>query len=349
MASGVTVVGAGILGLASAWELARRGARVRVVEAARIGAGSSGGTVGALAAHMPEQWNDKKAVQRDALVGAQGWWAGVRAAGGVDPGYARTGRLQPATDAAALAPRISAAARHWQGFTMRLTTAPPGPLVPPAPGGVWALDDLTARIAPRRALAALAAAIRAAGGTIEEGAGPLAPGDLAPDDLTGPVIWATGAPGLAALSADLGRPMGAGVKGQSALLALDCADAPQVYADGLHIVPHADGTVAIGSTSETMFSHPDPDEQLDAIIARARALCPVLAGAPVVDRWAGIRPRARTRAPLVGPWPGRPGHVVANGGFKIGFGMAPAIAAMIAALVLDGEDRIPPAFRPENG
>ena len=71
-----------------------------------------------------------------------------------------------------------------------------------------------------------------------------------------------------------------------------------------------------------------------------------LADAPVIDRWAGIRPRAKSRAPMVGPWPGRPGHYVANGGFKIGLAMAPAVAVMLADLILDGTDRIPPGFLP---
>ena len=52
-----------------------------------------------------------------------------------------------------------------------------------------------------------------------------------------------------------------------------------------------------------------------------------------------------SRAPLLGAWPDRPGHFVANGGFKIGFGMAPVIAAMMADLVLFEQDRIPNAFR----
>jgi len=73
---------------------------------------------------------------------------------------------------------------------------------------------------------------------------------------------------------------------------------------------------------------------------------PGLAGAEVVSRWAGVRPRARTRAPVLGGWPGRDGHFVANGGFKIGFGMAPKVAEVMADLVLDGRDEgIPDGFR----
>jgi glycine oxidase len=59
----LTVRGGGIFGLSIAWEAASRGARVRLIETASIGAGSSGGIVGALAPHTPEQWNEKKAFQ----------------------------------------------------------------------------------------------------------------------------------------------------------------------------------------------------------------------------------------------------------------------------------------------
>ena len=69
--------------------------------------------------------------------------------------------------------------------------------------------------------------------------------------------------------------------------------------------------------------------------------------AEIIDRWAGIRPRARTRAPMLGAWPDRAGHFIANGGFKIGFGMAPKVAQTMADLILDGRDTIPAAFRVE--
>ncbi|MFP4328302.1 MAG: FAD-dependent oxidoreductase, partial [Paracoccaceae bacterium] len=63
----VTVRGAGIFGLAVAWACLRRGARVTVVDPHGPGAGVSGGLVGALAPHVPENWNDKKAFQLDSL------------------------------------------------------------------------------------------------------------------------------------------------------------------------------------------------------------------------------------------------------------------------------------------
>ncbi|UXU75602.1 MULTISPECIES: NAD(P)/FAD-dependent oxidoreductase [unclassified Paracoccus (in: a-proteobacteria)] len=326
----ITVAGAGIFGLACAWELTRRGRRVRVVERARIAAGASGGHVGALAPHAPENWNDKKQVQLQALITAADWWAEVALTGGIDPGYARTGRIQPLPQGARdrIQDRIAAARAHWPDWArMELTDAPDTPLPPESPSGLWLVDRLTARINPRQACAALAAAIRAGGGRIEEGA-----------TTEGPAIWATGVAGLAAFG-------GGGVKGQSALLAHDAATAPQVFAEGLHIVPHADGTVAIGSTSEPGVQDTATDAQIEALIERARRLCPALATATVIDRWAGIRPRARSRAPLVGPWPGRPGDYVANGGFKIGLAMAPACAGMLADLILDGRDRIPAGFR----
>jgi glycine/D-amino acid oxidase-like deaminating enzyme len=113
----------------------------------------------------------------------------------------------------------------------------------------------------------------------------------------------------------------------------------------LHIVPHADGTVAIGSTSETGWTGEGPDTRLDGLLERAVAALPILHGAAVAARWAGVRPRAATRAPLLGEWPGRAGHYVANGGFKIGFGMAPKVAEVMADLVLDRRDAIPEGFR----
>ena len=111
-------------------------------------------------------------------------------------------------------------------------------------------------------------------------------------------------------------------------------------------MPHGDGTVAIGSTSERSYDAPDTtDAQLDLLLERVRVACPELAEAPVLERWAGVRPRSPSRAPMLGAWPGRDGHFVLNGGFKIGFGMAPKLAELAADLLLEGEAAIPDGFR----
>jgi glycine/D-amino acid oxidase-like deaminating enzyme len=339
----LTVRGAGIFGLSIAWEALRRGARVRVVDPGGPGAGASGGVVGALAPHTPDGWNDKKQFQLESLVMAEAWWAEIAAVSGAVTGYGRTGRLQPLADAESVAlarAREVSAAEVWgQVATWQVVEAGGFAFAPASPTGLLVHDTLTARIDPGRAVAALAAAIRTLGGEIVPEAA---------DE--GDVVWATGWQGLRELSSALGRPMGGGVKGQALVLSAEMPeDAPQLFVDGLHIVPHVGGSVAIGSTSEKAFDEPaSTDRKLDTLHAKALAALPFLEGAPVVRRWAGVRPRARTRAPLLGPWPGRPGHFVANGGFKIGFGIAPKVAQVMADLVLEGQETFPAAFRVEN-
>lgn len=338
----IVVRGAGIFGLSVAWACACRGARVTVVDPAGPGAGASGGVVGALSPHVPENWNTKKALQFESLRMAEAFWAGVAEVGGLDPGYARTGRIQPLADDAAVAraeARAQTAETLWEGvFDWSVVPVGEYGALVESPTGLVVHDTLSARLHPRGALAALAAALERLGAEVT---------DTPPSE--GVRIHATGYAGLLELNGIAGeRVIGAGVKGQAAVLRCDPGAAPQVYAEGLHIVPHADGTVAIGSTSEREWADPaTTDSQLDDVIARARAVCPALRDAPVIERWAGVRPRTRSRAPILGAHPLHAGDFIANGGFKIGFGMAPLVAELMADLVVDGIDRIPDAFRPE--
>ena len=59
----ITIRGAGIFGLCIAWACVTRGAKVQVVDPNGPASGSSGGILGALAPHVPENWNAKKAFQ----------------------------------------------------------------------------------------------------------------------------------------------------------------------------------------------------------------------------------------------------------------------------------------------
>lgn len=338
----ITIRGAGIFGLSIAWACVQRGAVVQVVDPFGAGAGSSGGLVGALAPHVPENWNPKKAFQLESLLMAEVFWQEVEQAGGKSADYARTGRLQPIADEAARAlalRRVQTAKDLWQDNAVwEVIPAPNDDWQPLSPDGHLIRDTLSAHMHPRQACAALVAALDSRGVPV-----------LATADDKGAVLWATGVAGLEELNIGRTRSMGSGVKGQAALLRHDAAGLPQLFAGGVHVIPHLDGTIAIGSTSENTYDDPaGTDGQLDDVVAAARAAVPALQNAPVIDRWAGVRPRARTRAPMLGSWPGRDGHYIANGGFKIGFGMAPKVAQVMAALMLDDHDTIPQGFRVED-
>ncbi|AXI48287.1 FAD-dependent oxidoreductase [Sulfitobacter sp. SK012] len=340
--SDITIRGAGIFGLSIAWACVQRGARVQIIDPYGPGAGSSGGIVGALAPHVPENWNPKKAFQLESLLMAADFWRGVTEVGGVDAGYARTGRTQPIADDAGLAlarQRTETAKDLWKGDAHWVVQpCDENPWAPLSPTGWMIHDTLSARLHPRKACAALVAALESRGVEVVNDA---------PDH--GAVLWATGIAGLETLNQTAPRLVGTGVKGQAALLRYDARNQPQLFAGGVHAIPHLDGTVAIGSTSEREWEIDDTtDAQLDAVIDRARAAIPALHNASVIERWAGIRPRSRSRAPMLGAWPGHPGHFIANGGFKIGFGMAPKVAGVLADLMLDGLDTIPNGFRVED-
>ena len=336
----LTIRGAGILGLSIAWECARRGAKVTVVDPQGIAAGSSGGIVGALVPHVPENWNSKKAFQFESLIMAEAFWDQVEQTGGASAGYARLGRVQPVLDDVALQlayKRGETAKSLWRGLaTWNVTNIAPN-WAPPSPTDFWIIDTLSARINPNAACHALVAALQAKGVQIVQQA-----------DDCGAVLWATGLHDLLRISKLRRRAFGTGVKGQAALFDFDRAMAPQIFAETLHFIPHEDRTLAVGSTSEREYEALDTvDGQLEHLIETAQHILPELQTAPVIKRWAGVRPRSRSRAPVLGLHPIENGAFIANGGFKIGFGMAPKIAQIMADLILEGRDAIPREFRPE--
>lgn len=339
----VTIRGAGIFGLSIAWACARRGARVQLIDPFGAGSGASGGLVGALAPHVPENWNVKKAFQLESLLAAEEFWRSVERAGGCSSGYGRTGRLQPIADDAAMKlaeARGKGAERLWQGRAVwQIRNCKDFEnWCPPSASKRVIFDSLSARIHPRQACTSLVSALRTLGVHVVSEA-----------DDAGAVVHASGSHGLVQLNAEFNKPVGTSIKGQAALLQHDAGvEAPQLFAESLHFVPHADGTTAIGSTSEREFDDASStDAQLDVLVERARHIVPALREAKLVKSWAGLRPRSRSRAPILGAHPLRPGHYIANGGFKIGFGMAPKISEVMADLVLEQKDAVPDAFRIE--
>ncbi|MCB1366291.1 MAG: FAD-binding oxidoreductase [Rhodobacteraceae bacterium] len=338
----IEVFGGGIFGLSVAYACLRRGVSVRLIEKRQIGAGASGGVVGALFPHMPDNWNDKKEFQFQSLIRGAEYWREVERLSGLASGYRTAGRLVALMDVREVAlarMREISAREHWQGLAdWRVQKAGQYPgWEMTSPTGFVVHDTLSALIAPAAACHALAGAIRALGGEIVEG-------ETEGRGATASV-YCTGYEGLADLSSAFGAEVGKGIKGQALTLGLDAGEVPQIYGDGLLIIPHVDGTVAVGSTSEVDWSSPDQtDDLLDALHERAITACPALRGASVLRRWAGIRPRGARRAPILGAWPGREGVFVANGGFKIGFGVAIMAGEVMADLILNGAADIPDSF-----
>ncbi|MGB7286840.1 MAG: FAD-dependent oxidoreductase, partial [Salaquimonas sp.] len=80
------VVGGGIFGLWAARHAIKRGERVLVLEKREIGAGASGGFLGALMPHMPDNWEAKKQLQFAALSSMPAAIARLEAETGIDCG-----------------------------------------------------------------------------------------------------------------------------------------------------------------------------------------------------------------------------------------------------------------------
>ena len=53
----IIIYGAGIFGLSIAFEILKRGEKVKIIEIGKPGLCSSGGILGALAPHTPDNWN----------------------------------------------------------------------------------------------------------------------------------------------------------------------------------------------------------------------------------------------------------------------------------------------------
>lgn len=354
------IVGGGIMGLWAAVHAERQGIDTLLIDAGRFGHGASGGVLGALMPYMPDRWDNKKQFQLEALVALEGDIAALTAETGLSAGYRRSGRLiplpKPHLRKIALGHSRDADS-HWseagQQFHWNVIDDPgPGWIDATSGESGFVHDTLAARVAPRGLIGVLHAFLRGArhvrilegvavvsidpqrGIAVTEG------GHISFDHC---ILSAGHAafPLLDGLTADLRKPLGQPVKGQAALLKVNVdPDLPVIFRDGLYIVPHEGGHVAVGSTSENQFAEPlSTDAQLDTLLASVRTMVPVLAQAEVIERWAGLRPKAIDRDPMVGRHPDHLSLIALTGGFKITFGLAHRLAAIAV-----GEISGPPPF-----
>ena len=117
-----------------------------------------------------------------------------------------------------------------------------------------------------------------------------------------------------------------------------------VLAKGRYAIPRRDGHVLIGSTLEHAgFDKTPTDDALASLKASAIELLPALADAEVVGHWAGLRPGSPEGIPFIGPVPGHDGLWLNCGHYRNGLVLAPASCQLLADLMLGREPIVNPA------
>ncbi len=126
------------------------------------------------------------------------------------------------------------------------------------------------------------------------------------------------------------------VRGQMVLLKLEARPFSNIIARGrTYLVPRRDGHVLLGATEErdSGFSKRNTAKGIASLISKGIRLAPILADAPIVATWAGLRPGTPDDLPYIGPVPGFDGLIAATGHFRTGLSAAPATAEAVLKLV----------------
>lgn len=117
-----------------------------------------------------------------------------------------------------------------------------------------------------------------------------------------------------------------------------------VLAKGRYAIPRRDGHVLVGSTLEHAGFDKTPTESaLESLKASAIELIPALANAKPVAHWAGLRPGSPEGIPYIGEVPGFSGLWLNCGHYRNGLVLAPASCQLFADLLLGREPIIDPA------
>ena len=126
------------------------------------------------------------------------------------------------------------------------------------------------------------------------------------------------------------------VKGQ--MILYKCAAdflSSMVLAKGRYAIPRRDGHILIGSTLEHEgFDKTPTSVALESLKASAAELLPALARAEPVAQWAGLRPGSPEGIPYIGPLPGFDGLWLNCGHYRNGLVLAPASCQLLADLLL---------------
>lgn len=352
--SQIVVIGGGVIGCAVAMEMAGRDADVLLVEKNEPGVGATGASAGMLAPQYETEGESplfRLAVESRAAY--PGFVERVERWADWPVGYRMNGMLVANRTEAETGEAEALVA--WQrriGLPAEVVDASHARQLHPGVAedvSSWLWLPEEAQVDAQRLATALAEAVRSAGARLRLGeeveavlsesgraTGVRLEGGETVDARA--VVLAAGAwsSGLEGLPRQIPvRP----VRGQ--ILRVRPAELPgwPLVADhqAHYLVPRENGTVLVGSTMEEVgFDDSTTEAGEEALAGAASALIPALGDAPVVEKWAGLRPISADGWPILGPEPDLDGLFYATGHGRNGILLAPLSGRIVAELVLEG-------------
>jgi glycine oxidase len=350
----VAIIGAGIIGLSVAYELAARGAHVRVYDTGEPAKAASWAAAGMLAP-LTEQLADEP-MQRlceASLALYPSFVQTITNASGVDPHLRLDGILHTAyTREAWERLRARAEELHANGHDAELldreqTLSAEAALSRSVVGSLLVQGE--GHVDNRRLGRALIAACETQNVRIHTGVESLLVERDARRVLgvrtdrgfvaAGAVVnaagaWARKVEGLPEECVPPVEP----VKGQMLTIEIPVGFVRRTtWIPGGYLVPRPDGRLLVGATSENAgFDTRVTAGGLDALLRAAVTAAPALRDFTVSEAWAGLRPGTPDERPFLGPT-SLTGYFLATGHYRNGILLAPATARMLADVIEMGD------------
>ncbi|MBB3661277.1 MULTISPECIES: NAD(P)/FAD-dependent oxidoreductase [Prauserella salsuginis group] len=369
----IVIIGSGIAGAGTAWQLARRGADVVVVDADHAGRATAAG------AGIVSPWNSRTLESEELAFHAEGaayyrtLVDDLAAEGAGETSFAIVGGLVVSPDETWLREfhgRALERARRWPEMGEVSLLDPAGvaermPLLAPDLGAVHIagggrIDGRTLRETFLAAAAARGARLRSGTAELEVRSGRVVGVRVAGDVVEADgVVLAAGA-WTASLAASLGVTLpvepqrgqishfGVGGPGDEPGTASWPVVSP--VGSGHYMLAFPDSRVVAGATRETGsgFDHRVTAEGQREVLSEALAVAPGLADATLLETRVGFRPVTPDGRPVIGALEAHPEVTVLTGFGAGGLTIGPNAARLAAAAALGERPDIPELFRPER-